>query len=65
MLNHEYLLDELGENSLSDRSVDQAEEYLCLVLKGKKSQLKTFDEYRINLLIKVGVPIVSLPSSKS
>ena len=64
-LNHEYLLDEFGENSLSDRSVDQAEEYLCLVLKGKEIQLKTFDDYRRNQLIKVGVPIVSLePSSK-
>ena len=39
-LNHEYLLDEFGENSLSDRSVDQAEKYLCLVLKGKGTQLK-------------------------
>ena len=34
-LNHEYLLDEFGENSLSDRSVCQAEEYLCLVLSEK------------------------------
>ena len=31
-------------------------------LKGKETQLKIFDEYRINQLIKVGVPIV--PSSK-
>ena len=50
-------------NFLSDRSIDQAEEYLCLVRKGKETQLKTFDEYRRNQLIKVGVPIVSLVSS--
>ena len=43
--------------------IDKAEEYLCTVLKGKETNLKTFDKYRHYQYVKSGTAVNLLVSS--